>query len=123
MKKMIFLASNFLLLSVPMIASALTTGPLRGTEGLIRKAGSLVTTATVIVAALALLVFFFGLVKFLMKAGDEKAVAEGKRLMIWGTIALFVMVSIWGLVRFIGSELNIDDNKDISIPGYSNSIR
>ena len=59
-----------------------------------------------IMAGLALLVFFWGLAKFIMNvSGDEKAVSEGKDLMIWGVIALFLMVSIWGIIAFLSGEL------------------
>jgi len=59
-----------------------------------------------VVAALALLTFFWGLVKFITKVGgDAKAAAEGKTFMVWSVIALFVMVSIWGMIYFIGAQL------------------
>ena len=59
-----------------------------------------------VIAGLALLVFFWGLTKFIMNvSGDEKAVSEGKNLMIWGIIALFVMVSIWGILRFLYADI------------------
>jgi len=36
--------------------------------------------------------------------------------MIWGLIALFVMVAVWGLVRFIGDALDIDQGETIIVP-------
>lgn len=62
-----------------------------------------------VIAGLALLVFFWGLAKFIMNvSGDAKAVAEGKKLMIWGLIAIFIMVSIWGILSFFSGELGFD---------------
>ncbi len=59
-----------------------------------------------VIAGLALLAFFWGLAKFIARVGgDEKAVAEGKNLMIWGLIGLFLMVSVWGLLRFFSGEV------------------
>jgi hypothetical protein len=58
-----------------------------------------------IVAGLALLAFFWGLVKFISRAGDDKSHAEGKNLMVWGLIALFVMVSVYGILRFFYHDL------------------
>ena len=70
-----------------------------------------------IVVALALLYFFWGLAKFILAAGDETARAEGKSIMIWGIVALFVMVSVWGLVTWVGEALDIDQGADSgSIP-------
>jgi hypothetical protein len=58
-----------------------------------------------VVAGLTLLSFFWGLAKFVARVGgDEKAVTEGKNLMIWGIIGLFVMVSIWGILAFLAGE-------------------
>jgi len=36
--------------------------------------------------------------------------------MIWGLVALFVMVSVWGLVRFIGDAVGVDQGGDIEVP-------
>ena len=55
-----------------------------------------------IVFALALLTFFWGLARFIFfTAGNEEAHAEAKNIMIWGIIALFVMLSLWGFVRIL----------------------
>lgn len=58
----------------------------------------------VVVGGIALLVFFWGLVKFIYSASAEGK-SEGKGFMLWGVVALFVMVSVWGLVNFIQREL------------------
>jgi hypothetical protein len=71
--------------------------------GLIGIFTRLISIIIPIIASLAFLSFIWGIVKFIAKAG-EKEVKEGKSLMIWGVIALFVMVSAWGLVRFLSGE-------------------
>ena len=98
MKKVILTALTF----APAVAFAQELGNL---NRLLQGIGNLVETALPIVVALALLAFFWGLVKLIWGGAD--AVSEGKHLMIWGLIALFVMVSVWGLVRFIGNALDI----------------
>ena len=58
-----------------------------------------------VVAGMTLLVFFWGLAKFVARVGgDEKAVSDGKNLMIWGVVGLFVMVSIWGILGFLSDQ-------------------
>lgn len=58
-----------------------------------------------VITGLALLIFLWGLTKFIARVGgDEKAVDEGKNLMKWGLIALFVMVSLWGIIRFFYAD-------------------
>ena len=68
--------------------------------------------ATGILGALALLVFFWGLVKYIVKADDEKAKESGKNIMIWGVVALFVMFSVFGLVRFLQGSFGIRDSNN-----------
>ncbi len=57
-----------------------------------------------LLAGLALLAFFWGLAKFVYNAGSESAREEAKNVMFWGIIALFVMVSIWGIVSFFTAD-------------------
>lgn len=54
----------------------------------------------VLLVAVAILVFFKGLVVFMSKSGDSKSHADGRNLMVWGLIAIFVMVSVFGIIRF-----------------------
>lgn len=75
-------------------------------KDLIIAFGRLLDQTIVLLVGIALLVFFWGLTKFLYK-GSEKAIEEGKNIMVWGVIALFVMVSVWGLVGFVGRTLGI----------------
>lgn len=53
-----------------------------------------------VLMGLAFLVFVWGLAKFIGKAGDAKSHEEGKNLMKWGIIALFIMLSFWGILEF-----------------------
>ena len=54
-----------------------------------------------VVVALAFLYFLWGLLKFILHADDETKRAEGKQIMIWGTVALFVMLTIWGIIALL----------------------
>ena len=54
-----------------------------------------------VVVALAFLYFLWGLSKFILHADDETKRAEGKQIMIWGTVALFVMLTIWGIIALL----------------------
>lgn len=64
-----------------------------------------VNQIVIILAGLSLLVFVWGVAKFILSAGDEKKVTEGKILMFWGVIALFVMVSVWGIIQLFYSDV------------------
>ncbi len=82
-----------------------------GIKEIIDDVGEIISTLTIIAAAAALLVFFFGLVKFILKSGQEKA--EGKGIMVWGLIALFVMISVWGIIGFFQDEFGIDPDANV----------
>lgn len=98
MKKFIIAALTF----APAIAFAQELGKL---QNLLKSVGKLIEIALPIVVALALLAFFWGLVKFIWSGEEGKK--DGQQLMIWGLVALFVMVSVWGIVRFIGEAVGI----------------
>lgn len=67
-----------------------------------------------------LLFFFYGLAMFFFKSGEDKE--KAKSLMIWGIIALFVMTSILGIVRFIGTSLGVQDaGSNFSVPTVNGS--
>lgn len=58
----------------------------------------------------AVVAFFWGLVKFINHAGDEKARDEGKNIIIWGLISIFVMVTFYALIGWLQNELGLNVN-------------
>lgn len=109
MKKVIPIA----LALIPALAFAQS---LSNIETLVQSIGNIVGLALPIVVGIALLAFFWGLVKFIFAQGDETAKADAKKIMLWGLVALFVMISVWGLVKFISSALDIQQNTTITVP-------
>ncbi len=62
-----------------------------------------------LLGALALAGFVYGIIKYFLNPDNEEKRKDGKSFMLWGLITLFVIVSIWGLVRifsntFLGTE-------------------
>src|SRR2546426_844821 len=99
MKKSLIAIGAFLL---PLVASAQLTNLI---NNIINPIGRIIGLLIPIVFALALLYFFWGLAQYILNSGDEAAQAEGRRKMIWGIVALFVMSAVWGLVRFLGTAV------------------
>ena len=81
-----------------------------GIKGLLGTISDLVNTSIGILVTLALAVFFWGLVKYIFHLGGDKAIEGGKRLMIYGVIALFVMTSVWGLVNYLRDFLGVAES-------------
>lgn len=108
------------LVLLPMLASAQA---FNNVNTLLLGIKNLVNTALPLVVGLALLFFFWGLARFILSAGNEDAKEKAKNLMIYSIIALFVMVSVWGLVQFIGQALGVNQNVapgTISVPSVGN---
>ena len=55
-----------------------------------------------VLAAVAVLIFFWGIVKYIFSAGGEEH-QKGRELIVWGVVALFVLFSVWGLARIVSS--------------------
>lgn len=69
-----------------------------------------------IVTALALIYFIYGLAEYILESGDTGKKEEGRTRMIYGTIAMFVIASVWGLVGFLQRTLEIGPNTNIPLP-------
>lgn len=87
-----------------------------GITDLIDAAFGIITNTLIPLAfALCLFYFFWGVVKYMKTgAGSDKAAEEGRHIMIWGVVGLFVAFSVWGIITFMQSELGIPDVKIIA---------
>jgi len=68
------------------------------------------TSVIPLIFALATAMFIWGVVQFVINSDDEAKKTKGRQFMIWGIIALTVMVSIWGLVSILGNTFGINTN-------------
>jgi mannose/fructose/N-acetylgalactosamine-specific phosphotransferase system component IID len=93
MKKTVLTAT--LLWAIPFFAFA------QGVQGLVNKAGDLLNSLIPLLIALALVIFFWGLIKYSGEGGH----GTGRNIMIAGIVALFIMVSIWGIIRLLQNTL------------------
>ena len=65
---------------------------------------------------LAIIYFFYGVAKYILAAGDPEEASKGKSIMIYGVIAIAVMISIYGLVGWLQGTLGISGSASINIP-------
>ena len=106
MKKILVSSVGLLL---PALVFAQTTS-FTGVSTWVTSLQSIVQSATYLMFGLAMLAFFWGLAKYIFNAGNEDKKEDGKSIMIWGVVALFIMASIWGIINFISTQLNLTDS-------------
>lgn len=63
--------------------------------------GNLINDAVRLLLGLAIVLFMFGLLKYIIAGGDEAKVKEARTYIVFGLIAMFVMFSVWGLVSLL----------------------
>ena len=65
-----------------------------------------------VLASIAFILFLWGVFIFIHKAGEETAREEGKKLMIWGIVALTVLFCLWSLVGVLSGTFG----KSVHVP-------
>jgi len=110
MKKALILVGSVALMAGVAYAQVSTgigvTNTSSGLSSLITSVKTWVDQLTVLVIAGALLVFAWGLLKYILRLGEDPE-GKGKQMMLWGIVAFFVMVSVWGLVSFLNTTLGV----------------
>ncbi len=106
--KIFFVLSGLLI--VPQFANA------QNLQGVLGTFSDLINLAIPLIIALAVLYFFWGLAQYILNSANEEKKEEGRNIMIYGIIALFVMVSVWGLIRLLQETFNVKDTNPI-VPG------
>jgi len=91
-----------LLAGLGVVAPLSALAVFNGTSDLISGFYDIVSALIIVATSVALLVFIWGLVKYISKAEEN-----GRRLMVNGAIALFVLFSIFGIIRWIGGEVGV----------------
>lgn len=84
---------------------------------LVNDIGNLLNALIPLIVLIAFVAILWGLARYAMAAGNEEAQAEGRRIMLWGVITLFVMVALWGFVQLLGTLTGIEIGGDGKTPG------
>ncbi|MEI6190952.1 MAG: pilin [bacterium] len=115
MKKVVKIVAGSLW-ALPFMAFAQNTNYI---SNLISDAQGLLDQLVVLLIALAVVWFIWNVIKYTMSE-DEEGKGKAKSQMIWGVIAIAVIVSIWGLVAILqgifGVSTDSADNVNRLLP-------
>ena len=77
--------------------------------------------AVIILVALAVVFFLYGILKYITARDDEEKRGKMKNIMIYGIIGLFVMISFWGIVNILINTFELDTTPNVSVPYFDDS--
>jgi uncharacterized membrane protein YidH (DUF202 family) len=73
-------------------------------DDLLKNIGrEIVNPAIILMVAVAVVVFIYGVAEFIAAADNEEKRSKGRQHIIWGIIGLFIMVSVWGVMNILNN--------------------
>ena len=75
-------------------------------ETLIRRVQGIMNTLIPLILIIATIVFIWGVVTVIISSGDAEKRKEGRDLVMYGLLGLFVISAVWGLVAIIGNTIS-----------------
>ncbi len=81
-----------------------------GFFGLLDAANTLINRLIPFIIALTVLVFLWGVFKFVL-SNDAEGRKEARGYMVWGIVSLFIMVSVWGLVNILIRTFSLNNTR------------
>ena len=85
-------------------------------EDIITRIMSVLNVVVPLLIAVAVVIFLYGVIKYITAGGDEEKRKESRNVMIYGIVGLFVMVAVWGLVNVLISTFGLETTVPI-VPG------
>jgi hypothetical protein len=83
----------------------------------LNKINALILNPLIILAfAVALLVFFWGIVQFINSETSDAKRGEGKNKIIYGLVGMFIMISAYGIIRLILNTFGLSQGP--TYPGF-----
>lgn len=115
MKKIVY---AFVMFLFPAITFAQSSGfNEQGAENFVESISNIITKIIPLLIAIAVLIFIWGVLKYILAGSDDASKREEARgFMIWGIVAIFVMVSVWGLVGILQKATGINASSQIQLP-------
>ena len=109
------LASAF---ALPLVASAQnSTTPQQGIIGLIQFANTALNDVMVLLITAAIVGLFYGVVMYVFRSSQGGEAKAGYLKVIFSSvIALFIMVSIWGVIHLLQATFGVSNSNSAETP-------
>lgn len=104
------LLSILALALTPVLAFAQEAPITRTVDGFLNYMIYIASRALPLLILAAVVLLLFGILKMFFFKSDNSQTSEGKKFIGWGIVALFVMVSVWGLVNVLRGTFQLDNN-------------
>lgn len=75
---------------------------------------SLINTLIPIIVGVGLLFFIYNLTRFILHEDNDEERVRVRQQMLWGVLALFAIVTLWGLVNVLVSFFNLPDYSPVT---------
>lgn len=101
----------------PTVTNVCSNNSMKNVTGIINWASCLlIKTIVPFLFSLATVAFIWGIIQFYLNPDNEEKRKKGKSFIIGGLIALFVMLSMWGLVAVLTGTFELS-NTIPQLPG------
>jgi type IV secretion system pilin len=118
-KSIVSVVSLLSLLALPMLANAqgiVSTTPQQGIIGLIQFANTALNDIMVLLITCAIVAFFWGLVRYIFSSAGGEERANGLKTVFYSIIAIFIMVSIWGVIHLLQATFGVNNSNSAETP-------
>ncbi|MBU0636856.1 MAG: pilin [Patescibacteria group bacterium] len=69
--------------------------------------GKVINTALSVVGSLALVMFVYGGITWMLSSGSPEQVTKGKNIFIWATVGLIIIFSAYALVTLVFTSMGV----------------
>lgn len=112
MKKIIYL--SLVLISTPFITFAAEITDLKTL--IVYFSGLISDFIIPLLVGVAVVAFMYGIIQYFLNPENEEKRKQGKSYITWGLVALFIMISFWGIVRIAQNTFDTQDQGSVKIP-------
>jgi len=85
---------------------------------------TIINPLIILLFAVALAIFLYGIVEFLSNSDNEEAKTKGKNNMLWGIVGFVIMIGVWTLLSIVTNTFNIPKSQidpekgTVNLPEY-----